>query len=160
MAELILPGCSVALIDDEDVRLVTSFRWSLNRVTGYVLGHGRKPSGLRTTVMLHRLIMDAPNGLDVDHINHDPLDCRRSNLRIATRSQNMQNRRGATRKSVTGIRGVSRYVTRCGIVKYLARINVAGRSIYRCGFSTADEANDAAVKLRRKYFTHSTEVSY
>jgi hypothetical protein len=42
---------------------------------------------------LHRIIMNPPKGMHVDHINGDPLDNRRSNLRIVTRSQNLLNRR-------------------------------------------------------------------
>ena len=39
-------------------------------------------------VLMHRLIMDPPVGMVVDHINHDTLDNRESNLRICTRQQN------------------------------------------------------------------------
>ena len=40
---------------------------------------------------LHRYIMNAPDGMDVDHINHDTLDNRKNNLRICTRQQNLWN---------------------------------------------------------------------
>lgn len=43
-------------------------------------------------VLLHRFIVGAPDGLEVDHKNGDGLDCRRSNLRLATRTQNAANR--------------------------------------------------------------------
>jgi hypothetical protein len=42
-------------------------------------------------VYLHRFILDAPLGVEVDHRDGNGLDCRRSNLRIATRSQNAMN---------------------------------------------------------------------
>lgn len=40
---------------------------------------------------LHRVIMDAPKGLEVDHINHNRLDNRRINLRLVTHQQNLAN---------------------------------------------------------------------
>lgn len=45
------------------------------------------------TVLLHRYIMDCPEGLVVDHLNHDTLDNRRINLRICTQSDNMKNKK-------------------------------------------------------------------
>ena len=43
--------------------------------------------------------MNAPDGVRVDHINRDPFDCRKENLRIATQRQNSQNRTKAQRNS-------------------------------------------------------------
>ena len=54
---------------------------------------------------MHRVIMDAPKGMDVDHINGDRLDNRKVNLRIATRSQNSQNKKLRSDSS-TGYKGV------------------------------------------------------
>lgn len=56
--------------------------------------------------LLHRVIANAPRNLMVDHVNHDTLDNRRTNLRICTGAENQMNRAGAQRNSRTGIRGV------------------------------------------------------
>ena len=55
--------------------------------------------------MMHRFLLDAPVGLVVDHINHDGLDNRRSNLRLATYAQNAANRRRG--KTNSGYKGVT-----------------------------------------------------
>lgn len=43
-------------------------------------------------ISLHREILNAEKGVDVDHINGNTLDNRTENLRLCTRSQNLQNR--------------------------------------------------------------------
>lgn len=57
----------------------------------------------RVTLYMHRLILNAPEGLDVDHKNHDPLDNQRENLRLATRSQNNANARAYNGRKYRGI---------------------------------------------------------
>lgn len=60
--------------------------WHLSD-TGYVMGRYNKKRA-----RLHRLIMNCPEGMTVDHLNGDRLDNRKSNLRICTQSENAKNR--------------------------------------------------------------------
>lgn len=85
--------CAVAKVDDCDFELASSYRWNLRRTKGsgrdYVYAYAkRRPSGL----WMHRLIAKTPDGMVTDHVNHDTLDNRRSNLRPCTFSQNSFNR--------------------------------------------------------------------
>lgn len=79
----------VAIIDVSDVELICGQSWSADpRLDGdgyYAKARG----GLR----LHRVIMDAPKGVIVDHRDGDGLNCRRYNLRIGTQALNCVNRR-------------------------------------------------------------------
>jgi hypothetical protein len=88
--EIPLTKGRVALIDDEDYERVSQYKWSFDN-NGYAV---RKSGGSKNPkkVMLHRFILDAPTGFDVDHANHDSLDNTRVNLRICNRSQNNANR--------------------------------------------------------------------
>ena len=90
--------------DEVDAPLVLGHRWCV--VNGYA-ARGVRNGHRRTTQYLHRLIVNAPSGYEVDHINGDRLDNRRANLRLVTRSQNEQNKHFARSDSRTGIRGVS-----------------------------------------------------
>lgn len=83
----------IILIDTEDLERTKDMTWGLTN--GYATtqkwsdGRGSK----RTLTLLHRFILNLKEGdpCQVDHINRDRLDCRKANLRIATRSQNMVN---------------------------------------------------------------------
>jgi hypothetical protein len=79
----------IVKIDPEDLELVSRYKWHKNDM-GYAVWRGIM-DGKKQTVRMHRLINDTPEGLNTDHINHDRLDNRRSNLRTVTQSGNMRN---------------------------------------------------------------------
>lgn len=59
-------------------------------------------------IYLHRYVTDAPDNLEVDHINRNPLDNRASNLKLCNHLRNSQNK-GLSRKNKTGVRGIAKY---------------------------------------------------
>lgn len=77
----------VALVDDEDAVRALTFRWHFS-VRGYAVtdSEGRK-------LTLHRLVLGALPGDEIDHRNGDKLDNQRSNLRRCTHVENMRNQR-------------------------------------------------------------------
>lgn len=79
------------LIDSQDLELVSKYKWHISS-TGYVVWRGRL-AGKRKTIRMHRLITSCPEGMVVDHINHNPFDNRRENLRICTQAENTRNRK-------------------------------------------------------------------
>ena len=100
-----------AKIDSADYQRGSAFPWHFNG-RGYAVRKAWVPGGrgLRVNVFLHRFLLDAPQHLGVDHVNGDTLDNRRSNLRLATQSQNLANRR--VRRNASGFRGVYRHGSR------------------------------------------------
>lgn len=85
----------VAIVDDEDYSRLSRYSWCIvcDRYAGRQVKDTTKASGQRL-VYMHRVIMDAPDGMEVDHINHDTLDNRKINLRVCTRGQNRRNGHG------------------------------------------------------------------
>lgn len=92
----------LAIIDGGDSQLVQGYVWYEMPVrdTSYAATaiNGR-------TVYMHRLIMSAPTGIEVDHKNGDGLDNRRCNLRLATHQENLANQK-LSRANTSGYKGV------------------------------------------------------
>eukprot|EP00919_Chromeraceae_sp_WS-2016_P057197 GHVR01135600.1.p1 GENE.GHVR01135600.1~~GHVR01135600.1.p1 ORF type:complete len:202 (-),score=13.91 GHVR01135600.1:1905-2510(-) len=85
--------CGKKIIADAiDVPELGKHNWCLTN------GYPSKREG-KNIVFLHRHLMKPEGGLCIDHINHNILDARRSNLRICTYQQNSSNRKEATGKS-------------------------------------------------------------
>lgn len=97
MEVALVNGRGIALVDDEDARLVEGLRWYLHS-GGYACG----PGG---TVLMHRLIMGEPSG-PVDHRDGNRLNNRRSNLRVTDYSLNAFNRSKVDKRSKSGVPGV------------------------------------------------------
>lgn len=127
-----------ALVDWQDLRLV-EFRYHLWDSRGDVRYAVRKDKG--KSRYLHHDVLGVPSSTRIDHINGDGLDCRRSNLRAASRSQNRRNVAGSRRDSSTGYLGVSPLRG-----KFQAAIQVDGRRKYLGVLPTAELANEARLK--------------
>ena len=87
------------LFDIEDYNIIKDYYWTLNE-RRYVISFSK---GKRT--LLHRLIMNAPNNMVVDHINHNVTDNRKCNLRICSQKNNTWNR-NVRKDNACGITGV------------------------------------------------------
>lgn len=86
-------------------------------------------------------------GLEIDHIDLDKKNNAISNLRLATRSQNMMNVGGSAYSS-SGVKGVS---FRKDLNKYASRIMVDNKPIHLGHFKTIDEAREAYENAARIY---------
>jgi hypothetical protein len=152
MKELLLHKGMVALVDDEDYLKVADMKWHVMGSghvcnTKYVRGSGRK-NQKSVHMYLHRFIMDAPKGKVVDHINRNPLDNRRSNLRICDQSTNIYNS-GTFSNNKSGIRGVAWH---SAAKKWEAFIHNANKKIYLGVFDNIVDAQKARAEAFDIYY--------
>jgi len=133
-------GTHSVLIDDKDSDLIPRGVY-LHKV-GHFLYVRRKPD----KKYLHRLIMGEPTDMIIDHLDRNPLNNKRDNLRVTTVQGNLRNQRRQNNK--TGITGVS--VHRAG--GFEASIKVNYKKIYLGYFKTINKAKEARIKAERRYW--------
>lgn len=134
-----------ATVDDEDFEELSKIKWKVlkTQTKFYALQSG--PRGIR--LLMHRMLLKVPKGKVVDHINGDGLDNRRSNLRICTQSQNMQNS-GLHKNSTSGFKGVCLDKRRG---KWIARIRTETKRITTKQFDSPELAHKAYCELSEKH---------
>lgn len=118
-----------AVVDDEDYERIARHRWRFQGRPGTPQSYAVCNHAGRYLYM-HRLIVDAPPGLEVDHIDGNGLNNRRCNLRVCSRRDNLRNMRprvGTSRfKGVSWNRGDQRWQAEISIDrrrKYLGRFH-------------------------------------
>jgi len=127
-----------SIVDDDDFEWLSKHKWTFNGYCAY-----RKVDD--KNVYMHREIMKTPKGMDTDHKNHNRLDNKKENLRIATRSQNSWNKKKMD-DNTSGYKGISKKKK-----KWRARICVDGNHIYLGYYATKIEAALAYDNAARKY---------
>lgn len=138
-----LKNGNIALIDLADYDLIKDSSW-VNDGYGYAVC-----TICRKRHLLHRVIMGVSNPeVEVDHVDHNPLNNRRSNLRLCTHSLNLKNRLLSS-NNTTGFQGV--YLDKRRKIWY-ARIIVDGKYIHLGHFSDKESAISARKKAELKHF--------
>jgi hypothetical protein len=122
------------ILDPEDYGLVSKYKWTKMR-DGHLVTVQNKVS-----LLIHRLIMGIPFGDKrvVDHINGNPLDNRKCNLRLCNIAQNLWNQK-KSKNNTSGYKGV--YIVKKGTPRYLAMITLNKKLTY---LGTFKEIADAA----------------
>lgn len=129
-----------AIVDDEDFERISLHRWAFNSQGGYAVRKGCKRKGEPRTVQMHREILHAPKGCQIDHINGNGLDNRKANLRIADVQRNAFNRGKPNVPCSSQYKGVFR---RKNKPSWYARIKYCDRHVELGAYSS--EALAAAI---------------
>lgn len=157
MKNLILSDGSITIVDEDIFEQVNKYKWRLfgNYVGRKYYSHSENGKSKYKLMYLHRLIMDTPKGMETDHINRNPLDNRRTNLRICTTSQNHANR-PSKKGSVSKYKGV-RHIPPSSRAKkeWIAELRINNKTVYLGNYKTEIEAalayDDKAIEIFGEY---------
>lgn len=134
------------IVDDDDFENLSKWKWCYSM--GYAIRRYTEEDGRSVYIKMHRALMEATQGLDIDHINHDKLDNRRINLRLCTRTQNQQNHK-LQKNSTSGYKGVN-FHKQNNI--WRAQIRIDRKHTHLGCFNTKEEAAIAYNKAATKHF--------
>jgi hypothetical protein len=142
------------IVDDDDFAELSKYKWCAMSNGGkrqlYALRNlKRTETGYRPHMLMHRQILKARVGQQVDHLNGNTLDNRRCNLRFSNTSQNAANRQ--KRGGNSRFKGVMITRRTYGLNKrWRAQIGLSGKSYHLGYFHTEEEAalayNQAALR--------------
>ena len=147
----------VAIVDDEDYKELSELKWFANKIGNTFYAVCTFNGGaFKCTKYMHRVILDAPSDMCVDHIDGNGLNNCRSNLRLSTKSQNGANR-GKQADNTSGFKGVIWY-SRCR--KWRAQIKINGKNKFLDSFDSPEDAARAYDEAARKFFGGFAKLNF
>lgn len=149
MREITLTRGKIALVDDEDFKKVSQFKWQAQfsgKVWYAKRGIWKRNNKNNSTAFLHQFITGAQS---TDHKDGDGLNCQRDNLRSATKQQNAWAKQVKRRRASSIYRGVSWSAPRS---KWVASIKVSGRTLGLGRFASETQAAKAYDKAAREHY--------
>lgn len=145
---------SVMLCDLEDWEQLKDYLWYRGKSGGYAVTNitvGKK----HLVVKFHQVIMGQKKGFLIDHINRNPLDNRKENLRFVAPVANLINK-GLSDKNKSGCKCVS---WRKDSNRWRATINLNGKQINLGNYLSKEDAIKARKAAEEKYFKPLFEVA-
>lgn len=153
--EIKLTKGMVALVDDEDYVWLSQFKWhavthSSGRIS-YARRMVKNSDGKVGAMSMHRAIMQPPDDMQIDHINHNGLDNRKENLRVCDVSTNARNRRKRTGSH-------SKYI---GVTKHKKSGKWVARLEFNIGvFDDEEEAARAYDEVAKRVYTEHVRLNF
>lgn len=147
--EIPLSQGKIAIVDADDYDWLMQWKWYYSN-NGYAV-RNKPVAGKRKTVLMHRLILNAPNGVPIDHADRNKLNNSKKNLRFCSSSENFQNRERQS-NNTSGYKGVCQVIRN----KWLATIVVNRKQI---NLGCFNEILDAAYAYNQAALRHFGEFA-
>lgn len=156
--EIKLTQGKVAIIDDEDLPKTNHLKWcaTKNKHNFYAINSSTVISGKRKKIWMHRLVVNAPDGFEVDHLDGNGLNNQKTNLRICTRAENGRNRKKNT-SSTSIYKGV---YWRKNRNRWQAQIKLNGKDIYIGRFVNEIDAAKAYDHKAKELFGNFAQLNF
>jgi hypothetical protein len=151
--EIQLTQGKVAIVDDADFEFLNQFKWHALKLAGkFYVGRKLTVSKCKQNqILMHRFIMKPDKGMVIDHLDGNPLNNQKNNLRICTHSENMRNCKISI-NNTSGFKGVS-FVKKNNTYKSAIKLNK--KTIYLGYYIDPIDAarayNDAALKYHGEF---------
>ena len=131
------------MVDDEDYEMLNKHNWCVNINRNAVYARRAIPGDAKyrqLELKMHAVIMNAPKGMQVDHIDGDGLNNQKNNLRLVTNRQNCMNRHQKKTSKYPGVTWAKREQ------RWVAQAQINGKHIHIGSFPMEELAYEAYCK--------------
>jgi ribosomal protein S17E len=134
-----------SMIDDEDYKEVIKYNWHAQKGHSGYYANSWSKTIKNKKVHMHRLVMNPPENMMIDHVNGNTLDNRKENLRICTNQQNQFNSKKAS-NNTSGYKGVTHDRGR-----WKAQIRINGKPTHLGYFNSPEDGHKAYCAAAKKH---------
>lgn len=151
--KIVLSNGGFALVDEEDYEKAIQYKWMRHRIE---INREIVETTTKPRLFLSRFIMNPSEGMQVDHIDGNTFNNRKSNLRICTNAENSRNTKLYS-TNTTGFRGV---IWDKDLKRWKVRITVDFKRIYLGSYRNIEDAAKAYDKAALKYHGEFASLNF
>jgi hypothetical protein len=144
----------VTVVDDDDYDELSKYKWC--SCSGRA-ARPRRIKGEPKFLIMSRVIMDAPKGMEVDHRDGNPLNNQRHNLRVCTPAENQHNQKKQSRQTSSQYKGVHWHKAS---KRWMARIKKDKKKHYLGCFEVEEDAARVYDKAARTLFGKFARLNF